>query len=77
MDGVDAQSLLQTGGVGVLAVLVYLELRAVRPILQGLQMAVTALLERERRREDTPRRFPVPRQPTGPTDSLDTHEDLT
>jgi hypothetical protein len=64
----DAQQLLQAGGLGVLAVMVYLELRAIRPVLQGLQLALTALLERERYRDgDTPRNFPALRRaPTEP-----------
>jgi hypothetical protein len=46
----DWQGLIQSGGVAALAALVYLELRALRPVLRSLDRAVTALLERERAR---------------------------
>lgn len=41
---------VQAGGVVGFAALVYLELRAVRPLLRSLDLAVQALLERERSR---------------------------
>jgi hypothetical protein len=39
---------VQSGGVVAFAVLVYFELRAVRPLLRSLDLAIQALLERER-----------------------------
>ena len=50
MEAVDPQGLVQTGAVGVLAVLVYFELRALRPMIRALELAVSALLERDRMR---------------------------
>lgn len=41
---------IQSGGVVCFAILVYLELRAMRPLLRSLDLAVQALLERERAR---------------------------
>lgn len=41
---------VQSGGVVAFAILVYLELRALRPLLRSLDLTVQALLERERSR---------------------------
>lgn len=57
----EVAALLSSGGVVVLAILVYMELRQIRPILTVLQAAVTALLERERARSGPVR---VRRDPT-------------
>lgn len=50
---------IQAGGVVGFAVLVYLELRALRPLLRSLDLAVQALLERERSRTGPIRRLPT------------------
>lgn len=41
---------IQSGGVVAFAILVYIELRAIRPLLNSLNLTVQALLERERSR---------------------------
>ena len=51
---------LSAGGVVGLATLVYLELRALRPLMRSLDKAVTALLERDRMRTGP---HPIPRLP--------------
>ena len=48
---------VQSGGVVAFAILVYIELRAFRPIIRSLELAVQALLERERSRTGP---FPKP-----------------
>lgn len=41
---------ISSGGVTALAVLVYVELRAMRPIMRAVEKALAALLERDRMR---------------------------
>lgn len=41
---------VQAGGVVAFASLVYMELRAIRPIVRSLELSLQALLERERSR---------------------------
>lgn len=53
----DPYQLLQTGGVAALAILVYLELRLLRPVLRSLDLAINALLERERAKTGPVRRI--------------------
>lgn len=48
---------VQAGGVVAFATLVYLELRAVRPLLRSLDLAVQVLLERERQRSGPVRKL--------------------
>lgn len=52
--------LLSGGGAVVLSILVYLELRALRPIIESLKVAIVALLERDRERSHPFRRQPTP-----------------
>lgn len=58
----DPASLIQAAPATALALLVYLELRAVRPILRGLELVLAGLLERERSREAG--EINLPRVPT-------------
>jgi len=51
---------VSSGGVTALAVLVYVELRAMRPLMRSLDRAVTALLERDRMRTGP---HPIPQLP--------------
>lgn len=61
-------ALLQGGGVTVLAVLVYFELRALRPVIRALEIAVGALLERARMMDTGPiERIDQPNIPRVPT----------
>lgn len=59
MDQSNIAAWVQSGGVVAFAILVYLELRTIRPLIRSLDLAVQALLERERNRTG-PMRLPTP-----------------
>ena len=56
MDPANPASWLQLGATGALALLVLLELRALRPVLAGVKEVLAALLERERIRDERRKR---------------------
>jgi hypothetical protein len=65
----EATSWLQLGATGVLALICILELHRIRPVLEGVRVVLSALLERERIRSERKR------EPSGPVPILAEHED--
>lgn len=62
----DPVSLINAAPATALALLVYLELRMVRPILSAMSLVMSAMLERERAKEanEAGHNVSVPRVPT-------------